>query len=216
MTDKKYIVKLLHALAIYFLLSEILKQILLYREFGHFDVWYFPYQLCSMPLYDLPIYMFLKKRNQEQRKIFSTFLLAYGALGGLIVFLDTSGLHFHDPILTFISYLWHIMMVVLSVLMFLYDDIDLSRKGYLKVCGLYLFHAAIATILNVTLRSYGTINMFYISPYEKMNQIVFKEIGKTIGNPSVITLYIICSLIGGGIIMHLYHLLKEKKNAETF
>ena len=211
MTNKKYIVTLLHALAIYFLFSEFLKQFLLYREFGRIDIWYFPFQLCSMPLYDLPVYLFLRKRNDERRKIFSSFVLTYGTLGGLIVFLDTSGMRFQDPLLTFISYLWHIMMVVLAIVMFLNDDSDLSVKGYLKVCLLYLCHALIATIFNVVLRRFGTLNMFYISPYEKMRQIVFKEIAEAANDSFAIVIYIICTLLGGGIVMQLYRQLKEKK-----
>ena len=65
MKSKKYIVQVLYAFTIYFLLSEVLKQFLLYREYGSYDWWYFPFQLCSMPLYDLPLYLFLRKRNDS-------------------------------------------------------------------------------------------------------------------------------------------------------
>ena len=211
MKNQKYIVKLFYVLAIYFLLSEIIRQILLYREFAQFNWWYFPFQLCSMPLYDLPLYLYLLKRNRKSSTILATFMMAYGALGGLIVFLDTSGLHFRNPMLTCNSYLWHIMMVVLSVLLFRYAKTDLTSEGFRKVCIVYLIHALIATILNIVLRPLGSLNMFYISPYEKMYQIVFKEIGEALGNPFAIILYIFCSLIGGGIIMYLYHLIGEKK-----
>ena len=211
MKTKKYIVQVLYAFTIYFLFSEILKQLLLYRENGFYDWWHFPFQLCSMPLYDLPLYLFLRKRNDSLAKAVATFMMAYGALGGTIVFLDTSGLHFRNAFLTFNSYLWHIMMIILSVFLYRNVKTDLSARGYRSVCLIYLIHALIATILNVMLKRYGSINMFYISPYEKMNQIVFKEIGEVIGNSNVIILYIAASLLAGGIIMHLYHLFERRK-----
>ncbi|MBR4461496.1 MAG: YwaF family protein [Erysipelotrichaceae bacterium] len=211
MKPKKYIVQALYAFTIYFLLSEILKQFLLFQENGSYDWWHFPFQLCSMPLYDLPLYLYFKKRNHKLAKAIATFMTVYGTLGGFIVFLDTSGMHFTNPFLTFNSFLWHIMMAVLSVFLYRNVETDFSWKGYRNVCGIYLVHAVIATILNVTLRYYGTIDMFYISPYEKMNQIVFKEIGETIGNSNVIILYILVSLLGGGIVMYLYHFLEREK-----
>ncbi|MBQ6560272.1 MAG: YwaF family protein [Erysipelotrichaceae bacterium] len=211
MKSKKYIVRVLHAFTIYFLLSEVIKQFLLYQENGSYDWWHFPFQLCSMPLYDLPFCLFLRNRNKKAAKAIATFIMAYGALGGIIVFLDTSGLHFTNPFLTFNSYLWHIMMIVLSIFLYRNVETDLSWKGYGKVCAIYLIHALIATILNATLRQYGSIDMFYISPYQKMNQIVFKEIGETIGNSSVIIVYIVASLLAGGIVMYLYHLIGKGK-----
>ncbi len=211
MKSKKYIVQHLYAFTIYFLLSEMIKQFLLYQKNGYYDWWYFPFQLCSMPLYDLPVYLFLRKRNSRLAETVATFMIAYGMLGGIIVFLDTTGLHFRNAFLTCNSYLWHLMMIVLSLFLFHNVESDLSANGYKKVCVVYLIHASIATILNVVFRRFGSLNMFYISPYQKMYQIVFKEIGEASGNTFAIVIYIIASLLGGGIVMYLYHLLKRRK-----
>ncbi len=211
MKSKKYIVQHLYAFTIYFLLSETIKQIMLYRQLGYYDWWHFPFQLCSMPLYDLPLYLHFRKRNSCLAKAIATFMMTYGALGGIIVFLDSSGLHFFSSFLTCNSYLWHVVMFLLSIYLFWNVETELSWHGYGTVCMIYLIHALIATFLNLTLYRFGSINMFYISPYQKMNQIVFKEIGELIGNGNVIVLYIVTSLLGGGIVMYLYHLLEKEE-----
>ncbi len=211
MKSKKYIVRVLYAFTIYFFISESIKQIILFQENGAYDWWHFPFQLCSMPLYDLPLYLFLRNRKEKAAKAIATFMMTYAGLGGIIVFLDTTGLHFTNRFLTCNSYLWHIVMIVLSLFLYRCAETDLTLIGYGKVCGIYLIHAMIATFFNIAFRSRGSINMFYISPYQKMNQIVFKEIGEHIGNSNVIVLYIVMSLLGGGIVMFLYHLMERRK-----
>ena len=50
--------KVLFFIGIFLLTSEILKQLLLtfVMNNGHYNLWYFPFQLCSLPMYLLVLF----------------------------------------------------------------------------------------------------------------------------------------------------------------
>lgn len=110
--------------------SEIWKQYYLTEVLNHgvYNWWYFPFQLCSIPMYLLLLLIPCgRSRKKIHRKLFSRtkmesalaklydiilmFLACYGLLGGIAVFADTSGLHYPALPLTVHSYLWHILML---------------------------------------------------------------------------------------------------------
>ena len=81
---------------------ELWKQLTLWLlvEGGQYNVWYFPFQLCSLPMYLALLYGMLRKRTGRRafiiKRALLTFLQDYGFLGGalaLIVHVDGSWLH---------------------------------------------------------------------------------------------------------------------------
>lgn len=202
---KRKINAILIMLAIFFPVSEIWKQVVLYRFNGYYDFWYFPFQLCSMPIYLLPAYLLLK--DGKLKEDVGNFLMCYGLLGGIAVFLDTSGLHYQINALTVHSYLWHVLMITVSLL--LYRLNKLKERHLYGATAIYIICCMIATILNCTLYKYGSINMFYISPHQKMYQIVFKDIAKLTGETAIIFIYIISTILAAEAI---YQLLKRLKS----
>lgn len=97
--------KVLFFIGIFLLTSEILKQLLLtfVMNNGHYNLWYFPFQLCSLPMYLLVLYPFF--HTEPARNTILGFLSTYNLLGGIAVFFDTSGMHYPLLILTVHSYL---------------------------------------------------------------------------------------------------------------
>ena len=185
----------LNFLSVFFSLTELIKQILLYSHYGaEYSIWYFPFQLCSLPIYLLPLYA--KTKNT----VLETFLIDFSLLGGIFVFFDQSGMHYDMPVLTVHSYLWHIMMIVTGVYLTLHTERKMSFRDYLPAAGLLLFFAGTATVLNLTLIGIGGINMFYISPRYHMDQIVFCDIASRIGDGAARIIYLVCILLGGGLI----------------
>jgi hypothetical protein len=110
--------------------SEIWKQYYMTEILNHgvYNWWYFPFQLCSVPMYLLLLLPLCRHmRRKSQKKLFSRTkaetlfarlydiilmsLACYGLLGGIAVFADTSGLHYPVLPLTVHSYLWHILMI---------------------------------------------------------------------------------------------------------
>lgn len=108
--------KVLFFIGIFLLTSEILKQLLLtfVVNNGHYNLWYFPFQLCSLPMYLLVLYPFF--HTEPARNTILGFLSTYNLLGGIAVFFDTSGMHYPLLILTVHSYLWHILLIVTGIL----------------------------------------------------------------------------------------------------
>ena len=221
---------LLNILAVLLPLSEFWKQLLLtYIHEGTYQLWYFPFQLCSMPLYLLPLRQLLsarrktqtRRRTQTSRKTLThrrtvqtltDFLADFGLLAGIFAFADQTGMHYSLSVLTLHSYLWHFIMIFLGLFLILSE----RRGRYSRLCGteqklpclrsflpaaaLFLLLAAIAELLNFLLHTKGHIDMFYISPYYPNGQIVFHQISLVIGTFSGNCLYLASVLLGGFII----------------
>ena len=99
----------------FMLCSEIWKQLTLTFLVGHgvYNLWYFPFQLCSIPMYVFLVLPFA--RPEKVRRALLCFIMCYALLGGTIVFADTSGLHYSYAPLTVHSYLWHFLMIGTAV-----------------------------------------------------------------------------------------------------
>ena len=164
---------------------------------GHYIWWYLPFQLCSIPMYIcltlgilflLSCYTDSSARQTTYCHISSrlqSFLMDFGLLGGIL--LITLG---------FISGLDH--------------RTDHTKKGLQFSVCLYLGCCLIATVLNLTLYPLGTINMFYISPRYTMQQKVFCEIAKALGNGWGIGSYIAMSVVGAGVLHEGWNLLYRR------
>lgn len=204
---------LLDLLAVLFPLSEIGKQLLLTAWHGSYLLWYFPFQLCSLPLYLLPLRQLLVRssspRAAQAVSMLTDFLADFGLLGGLFAFADQSGMQYALPILTLHSYLWHAAMVGMALLLILSSRHSAKKESYPTVAGLFLLFAALAEGINLLFHARGSINMFYISLWEPVTQIVFRDIAARIGKLPEILLYLTSLLLGGGVIhlsiSRLYH-----------
>jgi len=192
------------AAGIFFLLMEVWKQWYLYSAvFGEWRVWYFPFQLCSMPIYLCFAYVLCP--SEEGRAVLSCFLQDFGVLGGILALAVRSGFTFSGyPLLTAHGWLWHLGMIALAVYLWLTDDT--GRTGswsvFRKACVLFLALAAFALLLNVLLHPYGYADMFYISPYRISEQPVFREIDLALGRGPGIAIYLAAAM-GGAALCHL-------------
>ena len=195
---QKYI---LVSLAILFPFSEIVKQLLLFVSNGFsYDWWYFPFQLCSMPMYLLPLYCLLPKKYRRIRIVLVDFLVDFGLLGGIFAFADQSGMHYDLPVLIMHSYLWHFLMIFLGLFLILTQKNSSCLKDFILPCALFLLLAGIATYLNIMIHTRGFINMFYISPYFSMGQVVFRDITRFTGQTAGHLIYIGAEILGACLI----------------
>ena len=222
--------KILFFIGSFLFASEILKQLLLtfVVDGGHYNLWYFPFQLCSLPMYLLVLYPFL--HTESTRNTTLGFLATYNLLGGIAVFFDTSGMHYPLLILTVHSYLWHILLIITGILsgillvqksatvpsLSYYKDMnrqltDASMHHLLpsfsRITLLYILFALIAEYLNHILDSFGEINLFYINPDYQMTQIFFVKIGELCGNNLAILVYILATIFGAGILYGFWNIL---------
>ena len=212
------------AFGILMLCSEVWKQFTLTFVIGggRYNWWYFPFQLCSIPMYILLAYPWLRRSNT--RRTLLTFLMCYCLLGGVAVFADTSGLHYPLRALTIHSYLWHILLIILGVTAGI-TYLRLLRankkkalfsrslktafplRPFLYSSLLYLACCLIAELLNLSLDRFGTINMFYINPDYQMQQVVFRDLLPILGNTGVILFYIASTILGAFILFLVWKLI---------
>lgn len=115
------------------------------------------------------------------------------------------------PLLTIHSYLWHILLIVIGLTAGLsYTKTPAPRRLRLRHFRdgtlLYLICCAAATLLNLLLDTFGTINMFYINPDYLMQQIGFSALIPYIGNTPAILIYILSTILGAAILFHIWSL----------
>lgn len=96
-------------------LSEIWKQwtLTFLLNNGRYDWWYFPFQLCSIPMYVCVALPFVS-RLKIQRCLLA-FLMDFGLLGGIFAFFDTSGMHYGYLPLTVHSFTWHVLLIIIGI-----------------------------------------------------------------------------------------------------
>lgn len=196
---------------LFMLAGEIWKQLTLTFILGggQYNWWYFPFQLCSIPMYILLIYPRIRRAALKQALL--AFLMCYGLLGGIAVFADTTGLHYPLTALTAFSYGWHILLIILGIsagTVYLRLLSGHQKKAplrpFLYATCLYLACCLAAVFLNMVFDRYGTINMFYINPDYKMQQIVFRDLVPRLGNNAVILLYMACTILGAFLLFLLW------------
>lgn len=186
-------------------LSEVYKQLFLYEivDGGRYDWWYFPFQLCSVPMYLCLILPFLSSpRCRSFHLAVYTFLQDFGLLGGVMALLEPSGLMHPYWTLTLHGFLWHFMLIFVGLYCALSGRAGTKILDFFRIIPLFFICCAIATAVNVASHPYGNADMFYISPYYPNGQIVFHqialEIGVTAGNLVYLT-----GVLAGGFLVHL-------------
>lgn len=203
--------KIIVLFGIVFLLMEIWKQLMIWKvEFGgRYEIWYFPFQLCSMPMYLCLLYGALaRSKNMDRfRRVILTFLRDFGFLGGIMALIVHDGLiHPGFPALTLHGFLWHVLMLMLSVFIS-YKRLSLKGvSGFVSTLPLFLVLSIIAELINFIFHKFGDCDMFYISPYHNSSQMVFKDIDSITGRPMGILIYLTSVCIGAFVI----HLISDR------
>ena len=178
--------------------AEILKQCFLYEVVYHqsYAWWYFPFQLCSLPLYFCPVIPFLRKG--AAREAFLTFLMSFNLLGGLAALAVPNDLLHPYLFWTWHGFLWHIFLVFLGCLAGFHRTAVPERSPRQFLCALPVWGISVilATAFNILLHGKGEINMFYISPYYPSMQPVISSLERAWGMPAGIAVYLLGMVLG--------------------
>lgn len=210
--------RILVSVGVLMLVLEIWKQITIWKvEYkGSYDIWYFPFQLCSTPMYMLLIYGLIGKTDKAAmlvKKSILTFIEDYGMLGGIMALIVHEGLiHKGYMLLTIHGFIWHIIMVLLSLYIFLNGLSYRGNRGFLRTVPLFLGLSCIAFSLNVLLHRYGDCDMFYISPYHNSSQMIYHDIDKVIGRPVGIVVYLISIVVGAYVIHKMFDIVSARRD----
>ena len=195
--------RLLFACGLILALSEIYKQLFLFWivNRGVYDWWYFPFQLCSLPMY---LCLILPLCTQRLRRILYTFLYSYNLLGALMAFLEPSGLMHPYWTLTLHGFFWHLILIFLGLFLAFSGSADPSPRGFLGATALFFAGCGIATAVNVLSHPFGAADMFYISPYFPNTQIVFSRIADRFGIAAGNLSYL-AAIVFGAFLLHLLY-----------
>ncbi len=179
---------------------ELYKQVFLYIVIngGRYDWWYFPFQLCSLPVYLCLLMPYF--REGPLKTTAYTFLQDYGMLGGIAALLVPDGFRHLHWTLTLHGYVWHIMLILIALFIRATAQSDRSTSGFLRTLPLFACFCLIATLINLLAPGCGEADMFYISPYYPTTQPVFHEIALRIGILPGNLFYLFCVCLGAYLI----------------
>ncbi len=196
---------LLFACGLILAICEMYKQLFLYLVVyqGHYNWWYFPFQLCSIPMYLCLLYPFFP----GMQKVFSTFLEDFGLLGGIMALAVPDGLFHPYCLLTLHGFFWHFILIFLGLYCRWKKLGDSSSHGFWQMLPLYLLCCCIASGINFTLQLTGGMDaytdLFYINCFFPSEQPLFRQISLLFGNIWGHLAYILASCLGAKIIHQL-------------
>ncbi len=198
---EKFFRHILFATGILLALMELYKQAFLYLiEFdGRFDWWYFPFQLCSIPMY-LCLLVPLQRSEKGLRDT-ATFLQDFGLLGGIMALAVPPGLMHPYWTMTLHGFIWHFILLFLGIFSDLCGMAGRTIRDYLRILPLFFGCCIAAVMINVLAGPTGDADMFYLSPYHLSNQPIFHEISAAAGILPADLLYI-AAMVLGGLLMH--------------
>ena len=189
MCCKKYeepqLMKILHISGLVMLIAEVFKQwfCFVYVFDSKLNLWFFPWQLCSMAMYCSFFVMYFK--NERIQNAILVFLASFSLFSDLMALLLPYDM-LRDQIVLFVhSFAYHGLIITQAIISLL---ILKKRKKASFLPSLYLFlsMALIGELINVISHLiFNDIriepNMFYITPYYPTTQPVFHDIAVRYG-----------------------------------
>ena len=214
-TEKKANRTVLLSVGIFLILTEVYKHLFYYYVMGNGDYpwWIFPFQLCSIPMYFCIIAPLLPE-GKLQRALYS-FMGSFNLLGGLMAFIEPSGIVHGHWTLTLHAFVWHMLLIFVGVYLLACGRAGSEKKDYLHSVYVFLCLCAVAFLLNVVIGKLTGegINMFYVGP-QNSPLAVFKTISERFGWYVSTALYIPAVCLGAFVVflpMHLYRRRAKEK-----
>ena len=132
--------------------SELYKQGFLYfvAGQGRYNWWYFPFQLCSVPMYlCLILPLFKHTPHCRTEKCICTFMQDFALLGGVMALAEPSGLMHPYLLLTLHGFLWHFMLIFIGLYCAMTGLGGRTPGDFVSMLPLFLACVCIATFINV-------------------------------------------------------------------
>ena len=195
-------------------LSEVYKQLFYTYHIGGgaYQWWIFPFQMCSVPMYLCLIAPWLKPGKVQQGMY--NFMMSFNLLGGLMAFIEPSGIVHEYWTLTLHAFIWHMMLVFIGLYLGFSRYGGKTTKDYKLGIITFCVLCVIAFGLNLALRdvSAGSVNNFYIGP-SISPLAVFKDIANSCGWYVCTILYIPAVSLGAYLLFLPFHLYHKKNSA---
>lgn len=198
------------------LFGEVLKQIttgltmvdgeIIYK----YDWAFFPFQLCSTPLYVLPVLSFLK--DGRIRDYAASYIIGFGLIGGLAVYLVPDSVFCEYWFSNMHSMIHHGIQIITGIMTAVWYKNRITKRFFFKGCAVFAVMFTVAMLLNTVFYKYlieigqlaegDTFNMFLISPYVDFDIPVFTDMFNSLSPWAMITLYFFGVPLGVAVIMN--------------
>jgi len=197
------------------LIIELYKQLFLFHivNDGAFDWWFFPFQLCSVPMYLCILLPVVKGRL---RGSFLTFMCGYTFISAAAALIFPEDYLRPYVSLTLHGFIWHGILLFISLVIILTGAADTSAKGLLRAAALFAVLSAAAVFINIGAEAvmpgiraahpavaHSWAAMFYMNPYHISPQPVVSAIQKTAGIPAGLMLYALVTVCAGSLVCRL-------------
>lgn len=217
------VVKVVFCIGLIFLFLEVFKQ-LFYNDFKggwkEYSWGYFPFQLCSTPLYLCLLTPLFKGRF---RHAIYSFLGFVSFIAGITVMVIADTVIIDEVAISVQSLLWHGTQCVLGV--YLCKTQNYGQNLHEVIPGLLVF---LCLTITAVFMNYAfeviknmhnlndSFNMFYISPYYKSDVLILGEIWDATSWPVALVCYILGVSLGSCFIYSFAHLNYKKYNNEFY
>jgi uncharacterized membrane protein YwaF len=202
---------------------EVYKQCFLYFivNDGAFDFWFFPFQLCSVPMYLCILLPYIKN---SMRAAFMTFMSGYTFVSAAATLVFPEDILRPYIPLTAHGFIWHGLLLFISLLIFLTGCPDASARGLRSAAVLFVILSVIALSINIAVEPFmpailaahpdvehDWAAMFYLNPFHISPQPVISSIQKTAGIPAGLVLYTLVVASVSSIIIKLYGFVSKRR-----
>ncbi|MCR4855851.1 MAG: YwaF family protein [Erysipelotrichaceae bacterium] len=197
------LIRILHRTGLFMMLAEVFKQWFCYVHV--FDktvnLWFFPWQLCSMAMYCAFAVRYLPERRQNS---FLVFLASFSLFTDVIALILPYDM-LRDQIVLFVhSFAYHGLIISCAIISLF---VLKKRQDIRFLPSIYLFlsMALIAFIINIVSHAilhdiYREPNMFYITLSYPTTQPVFHEIALRFSIPVEIFSYLSFIILFSGLL----------------
>ncbi len=192
----------------FLLLTEVYK-ILFHIVVNPYDWGFFgcfPFQLCSVPMY-LSLFCAVC-RNEKLNHWLYEYMFAVNMFGGIMAFVEPSGINHGFWSLTIHAYVWHMLLIFLGLYLYFSKRVCTDRHSCKKAVVVYLASCVLAQSFNLIFA--GKVNCFYISPYVRSPLAVFTDIYATCGWVVNMVLLILALIIASALVYYIGYFIRVK------
>lgn len=188
---------------------ELYKQFFLYFTVngGTFDFWFFPFQLCSVPMYLCILLPLIKGRT---RAALMTFMGGYTFVSAVATFAYPADILRPYISLTVHGFIWHGLLLFVSLLIILSGACDDPSRDLSGAALLFMMMCVIALTINIAAESvmpgiraahpavaHEWAAMFYLNPFHISPQPIVDAVQMAIGIPAGLLLYALAVAAAG-------------------
>ena len=169
---------------------------------------FFPFQLCSSPLYILPFVAFLP--SGKVHDMMCAFMIAFSIFGGICVYIFPGDVFCPYIAINLQTMIHHGIQIVSGVFLAARYRDRLKIKYYFGGAVIFVAMMGVAMLLNYVvtplLRGAGIddkFSMFYVSPYEACHLPILSMIYPLVPFPVFLVIYLFGFMLAAAIIFYI-------------